>query len=96
MLPPAIGLFILGTDYDTVLAISFAMALFGFAVGAENDLISFLIARYFKLRIFSLTSSLLMCSGLLASSIGAIAISRTLATADTYAPYLYFVSGTTL
>jgi hypothetical protein len=73
-----------------------AMFLIGLAVGAENDILSFVVARYFKLRIYSSTLSILFFGTFLATSVGAASISLTLKLADSFAPYLYFVSGTVL
>jgi MFS family permease len=93
MIPPAFGYLLLATDLDAVTVIAFAMVLVGFTVGAEHDLLSYLVSRYFKLRIFSSTLSLLMCCALAASATGAILVSTTLRIADTFAPFLYLVSG---
>jgi MFS family permease len=96
MFPPAVGFLILATDFDAVTLVAFAMILVGFTVGAEHDLLSYLVARYFKLRIFSSTLAVLTCFAFLATATGSIAISVTLDKADTFAPYLYVVSGTVL
>lgn len=96
MLPPVLGFFVLATEYDAVMIVAFAMVLIGFTVGAEHDLLSFLVARYFKLRIFSSTLSLVTCSGFLATATGSILISTTLKLTDSFATFLYFVSGTVL
>ncbi|MDE8654549.1 MFS transporter [Novosphingobium album (ex Liu et al. 2023)] len=94
MVLPSLGFFLLGTDLNTVGVISFAMFLVGLSIGAESDLISYLVARYFKLRIYNTTLGLVYCVSFLASAIGAVGISRTLAMGDSFSPYLYFVSGT--
>jgi MFS family permease len=96
MIVPALGFFLLATDLDTLGIIAFSMVLAGFAVGAENDLMSFLVARYFKLRIYSSTGSLLMCTVLLATTTGSLLISASLKWANSFAPFLYFLSGTVL
>lgn len=93
MVLPAFGFFVLGTDWDTVAVIGAAMFLVGLAVGAESDLISFLVARYFALRIYNTTLGLVYTVSFLAAALGALAISRTLAVYDSFAPYLYMVSG---
>lgn len=93
MVLPALGFFLLGTDWNTVPVIAGAMFLVGLAVGAESDLISFLVARYFSLRIYNTTLGLVYCVSFLASALGALAISRTLALYDSFSPYLYAVSG---
>ena len=53
MVLPALGFFLLGTDLNTVPVIAFSMFLVGLSVGAESDLISYLVARYFKIRIYN-------------------------------------------
>lgn len=93
MVLPALGFFLLGTDLNTVPVIAFSMFLVGLAVGAESDLISYLVARYFKIRIYNTTLGLVYCVSFLASALGALAISFTLSVADSFSPYLYFVSG---
>jgi len=93
MILPALGFFLLGTDLNTLAVISFAMFLVGLSVGAESDLISYLVARYFKLRIYATTLGLVYCVSFLASALGAIGVSRTLAVSGSFSPYLYFVSG---
>jgi hypothetical protein len=63
-------------------------------VGAESDLISFLVARYFKLRIYASTLSLLFSASFLASAAGAVLISLTLKLTDSFANYMFLVAGT--
>jgi predicted MFS family arabinose efflux permease len=96
MIAPALGFFLLATDLDAVNVVAFSMVLVGFAVGAENDLMSYLVARYFKLRIYSSTGSLLMCTVLLATTTGSLLISASLKWTDSFSPYLYLLSGTVL
>lgn len=96
MILPALGFFLLASDFDTVGVITFAMFLVGLSVGAESDLLSFLIARYFKLRIYGTTFGLLACATFLASAVGALGISLTLALSNSFAPYLTIVSVTVL
>jgi MFS family permease len=93
MVLPAIGFFVLGTDLNGVAVIAAAMFLVGLSVGAESDLISYLVARYFKLRIYNTTLSLLFCASFLASAVGAGLISLTLKLADSFSPFLFLVSG---
>jgi MFS family permease len=69
-----------------------AMFLVGVSVGAESDLLSFLVARYFKLRIYNTTLSLLFVCSFAGSACGALAISGTLRLADSYSPFMYLVA----
>lgn len=96
MLPPALGYFVLATPFDAVTVVACAMVLVGFTVGAEHDLLSYLVARYFKLRIFSSTLSLVTGCGFLATATGSILVSMTLKWTDSFSAFLYLVSGTIL
>ena len=96
MIIPALGYFVLGTEINTLWVVTAAMFLVGLSVGAESDLIAFLVARYFKLRIYSSTLSLIFCCSFLASASGAAGISLTLKLTDSYSPYLFVVAGSIL
>ena len=91
---PAIGYFLLATDLNTMPMVVGAMFLVGISVGAESDLLSFLVARYFKLRIYNTTLSLLFVCSFAGSACGALAISGTLRLADSYSPFMYLVAVT--
>ncbi|MBB4858428.1 MFS family permease [Novosphingobium chloroacetimidivorans] len=93
MILPAIGFALLGSTLDSLTVIGAAMFLVGLSIGAESDLISFLVARYFKVRIYATTLSLLYCTSFLASALGAIGISWSLARSGSFSPYLFFVAG---
>lgn len=88
MILPALGYAILASPLDTPLAIGFSMLLVGIMVGAEGDLLSFLVARHFNLNIFSTTLSLVYFSVYLAAAVGSLGISLTLRISDSFAPYL--------
>lgn len=90
---PAIGYCLLASSLDTAGIITFAMFLIGMSVGAESDLMPFLNARYFKLRIFNTSLGLFYVCSFAAAAIGAIAISTTLRLTDSFTPYLFLVSG---
>lgn len=91
---PALGYLMLGSSLDAVTIITFAMFLVGLSVGAESDLMPFLVSRYFNLRIFNTTFGMVFTCSFLASATGALAISASLATFDTFGPFLYMVAGT--
>jgi MFS family permease len=90
---PAIGYLLLGSSLDSLNVITFAMFLVGLSVGAESDLISFLVARYFKIRIYATTLSLVHVCSFAASATGALSISLTLKLTDSFAPFLFLVAG---
>jgi MFS family permease len=91
---PALGFFLLGTPLDTYPVIAFAIFLVGLTVGAETDILSFLVARYFKLRIYGTTQGLLFCCSFLASGAGALGVSYSLAHYNSFAPFLFVLTGT--
>jgi len=93
MVPPALGYALLAGSFDTTVVIGAAMFMVGFAVGAEGDLQSFLVARYFPLRIFSTTLSLVYCGVFAASALGALLLSILLRANDSFAPFLMVVAG---
>src|SRR5690606_34344828 len=90
---PAIGFFLLGTSMDGYTIIAGAMFLVGLSVGAEIDIISFLVARYFKIRIYNTTLSLLMCASFLSSASGALGVSYTLSRYQSFEPFLFVIAG---
>jgi MFS family permease len=93
MVLPALGFFLLATDLDTYPVILVAVCLAGLSMGAETDLLGFLAARYFSIRIYATTLSLLFGASFLASAIGSLMISYSLATYGTFGPFLYVIAG---
>ena len=91
---PAVGFFLLGTDLDSFSVIAFAMFIVGLSVGAEVDIMAFLVSRYFNIRIYNSTLGLVHCVTFLTGAVGAGSISLTLKLADSFVPFLYLVSGT--
>jgi MFS family permease len=97
MLLPALGYAIIASAHGAVPVITGAMLLVGLSYGAEGDLPSFLVARYFRLEIFSSTMSLVFCGVLFASAAGALILSAMLSRFDnSYAPFLMLVSASVL
>ena len=92
MILPSLGFMMLASDMNTVPMIGAAMFLVGLSIGAESDLISYLVARYFKLRIYNTTLGLVFCVSFLASSSGAVLISLTLARWNSFSPFLFAMS----
>lgn len=96
MVLPAVGFFLLGTRLDGEGVIAVAMFLVGLSVGAESDIIPFLVARYFKVRIYNTTLGLLMTCSFLASATGALGVSYTLSRFDSFEPFLWVIAGSIL
>jgi MFS family permease len=93
MILPALGFFLLATDLDAYPVIVVAVCLAGLSMGAESDLLGFLVARYFHIRIFATTLSLVFSASFLASAVGSLLISASLQRYDSFAPFLYLVAG---
>jgi MFS family permease len=93
MVLPAIGFAMIATNPGALVPIGIAMFMVGLSQGAENDLTSFLVARYFPLRIFSTTLSLVLCGVYFAAATGSLILSFTLSRSDSFVPFLAIVSG---
>ncbi|MCW1430162.1 MFS transporter [Novosphingobium sp. JCM 18896] len=93
MIIPAVGFAILGTSFDAFTVIAVAMFLVGLSVGAETDIMPFIVARYFKMRIYNTTLGLHMIAAFLASAAGALGVSYTLARYDSFEPFLFVIAG---
>jgi MFS family permease len=93
MFLPAAGFFVLGTGLDSYAVIAASMFLVGLSVGAESDIIPFLVARYFQVRIYNTTLGLLMTCAFLSSAAGALAVSYTLSVYDSFEPFLFVIAG---
>lgn len=92
MILPALGFFLLATDLDTYPVIVFAMFLAGLSMGAESDLLGFLVARYFNIRIYNTTLSMIYSVSFLSSAIGSLLISASLREYETFGPFLYLIA----
>lgn len=93
MILPAFGFAILATPYDTPVTVGAAMLLVGISVGAEGDLVSYLIARYFNLTIFSSALSLIYLGFYSGGFLGALALSATLQATGSFALFLWLMAG---
>ena len=93
MILPAFGFLMLGSHFDTFTVIAVAMFLVGLSVGAESDIMPFLVARYFKMRIYNTTLGLHMIAAFLASAAGALGVSWTLSRYDSFEPFLFVIAG---
>ena len=96
MVLPALGYLLIAGSHGAVPLVTLAMLLIGISYGADADLPSFLVARYFRLEVFSTASSLIYCAILLGSASGAILLNRSLTHANSFAPFLYGMSGAVL
>ncbi|MEO5587305.1 MAG: MFS transporter [Novosphingobium sp.] len=92
MILPALGFLLLASDLDAYPVIVVAMCLAGLSMGAESDLLGFLVARYFSIRIYATTLSLLFSASFLSSAVGSLLISASLQRYGTFGPFLYGIA----
>lgn len=85
---PALGLFVLASDYDSPAVVTASIFCLGFAVGAEGDILAFLVARYFRTTIYSSVLGLLTAITSVAAASGAIFLSWSLARSGSFNPFL--------
>lgn len=92
---PGVGLYVLATDHDTSAIVTTAIFSLGFAVGAEGDILAYLVARHFRPAIYSTVLGLLtgVCS--LAAASGAALLSVTLARTGSFDMFLV-ITGTSV
>jgi MFS family permease len=96
MVLPALGYALIASSRGSVPMVTLSMLLIGLSYGADADLPSFLVARYFRLEIFSSALSLTFCATLFGSASGALLLSALLLHYKSFAPFLYLMSGTVL
>lgn len=96
MVLPAFGLALLALPLDTVPVVALAVFLVGVTVGAEGDLLSFLVGRYFRIEVFGTALGLCYAALYIASISGVILLSRLLARFDSFGPFLWLTAGAVL
>jgi predicted MFS family arabinose efflux permease len=96
MMLPAIGLGLLASPVDSLLAVSLAVFLIGVTVGAEGDLFSYLVGRYFRMEVFGAALGLCYAALYVASISGVMLLNRTLQAFGTYNPFLLITGGLVL
>ncbi len=96
MVLPAFGLALLASPLDSGWVIAAAVFLVGVTVGAEGDLLSFLVGRFFRIEVFGTALGMCYCALYIASISGVLLNSRLLAIYDTFTPFLWLTSGLVL
>ncbi|MCJ2180299.1 MFS transporter [Novosphingobium album (ex Hu et al. 2023)] len=93
MVLPAMGLFALASPQDTMTIVTLSVFCLGFAVGAEGDVLAFLVARYFRTAIYSSVLGLLTAAAALSNGGGALLLSWSLARTGHFNQFL-LIAGT--
>jgi predicted MFS family arabinose efflux permease len=90
---PAIGQFLIASSYDSPGVLTFAVLMLGLSYGAEGDLIGYMVARNFGIRVYGTVLGIMAASISLGSAIGSVLLSATLKSTGGYALFLT-ISGT--
>jgi len=85
---PAFGLFLIASDIDTPAVMICAVLLLGLSFGAEADVMGFLVARIFGIRIYGTVLGIMVASISLGSTGGALFLSVTLKSTGGYEAFL--------
>ena len=96
MVLPAFGLALLALPFDSFLVVALAVFLVGVTVGAEGDLLSFLVGRYFRIEVFGTALGLCYAALYIASISGVLLLSRLLARYESFGPFLWLTAGAVL
>jgi predicted MFS family arabinose efflux permease len=75
---PALGLSLIASSFDAPAVLTFAALCLGFSVGAEGDIIAFVVAHKFGLAIYSSVMGLMTMAISLSVALGAALLSLTL------------------
>lgn len=89
---PCIGFAVLAAGTTDPITVAFAVLLLGLALGAEGDVLAYLVMRFFPLHVFSTVLGLVL-SGFAASvALGSMLLSLTLKLSGSYTLFLIFAS----
>ncbi len=89
---PGLGLGLLATGLATPTLIAVAVMLLGLSLGAEGDVIAYLVARYFKPEVYSTVLGLVLGVMAFAIAVGALLLSVMLKLTGSFTPYLAVVA----
>lgn len=82
------GVLLLASGFDTTPIVFLAVLIVGLSVGAEGDVIAYLVVRSFGVRLYSTVHSITSTGTAIASVLGAVLLSFTLKQFEQYAPFL--------
>jgi predicted MFS family arabinose efflux permease len=87
---PSIGMFIIASSIDTTGTLSFAALLLGLSMGAEGDIYAYLVVRHFGVKVYSSVLGLTTAVLGIATSVGSVILSITLARTDSFSLFVLF------
>ncbi|WP_232132120.1 MFS transporter [Luteimonas sp. BDR2-5] len=93
---PSVGLLLLATDISSILVIASAVVVLGLCIGAEGDVLAYVVVKYFRVEIYSTVLGLVLGSIALSITLGSLLLSYILKTSGTFVPFLVICSVSTL
>jgi MFS family permease len=90
---PSVGLSILASGLSAPMVITPAVLLMGLSVGAESDVLAYLVMRFFRVEVYSTIVGLILGAIALSITVGSLLLSLTLKSSGSYTPFLV-ISGT--
>lgn len=85
---PSLGLFLIASSFDAPMVLTVAVFFVGFSFGAEGDILGFLVARHFGVKIYGSVMGLLTFATASSTALGALLLSVTMARTGGYDLYL--------
>jgi len=76
---PSLGLFVIASQFDSPAMLTFAVFCVGFAFGAEGDVVAFLVARQFGVKIYSSVMGIVTMVTSMSTATGAALLGMTMA-----------------
>jgi MFS family permease len=89
---PATGLFILASGVEGPLLLAFAVAILGLSTGADGDVMSFVVMRFFRVEIYGSVLGLVGAAVALSGAVGSLLLSATLELTAAFDTFL-FITG---
>lgn len=93
---PAVGLLLLASNYDSMLAVSLAIVLIGVSFGSEGDILPYLVTRHFDIAVFSTVLGLLTSATGISIASGNAILGITLEATESYNGFLYIAAASAL
>lgn len=93
---PAIGFVVLASPGIAPMLVAAGVTIIGVAQGAEGDVGAYMVSRHFGIENYSLVFGFVKAALDGGGAIGSIILSASLASTDSYAPFLYVCAATTM
>ena len=87
---PSIGLFMIASSFDSTPVLAAGVMLMGLSMGAEGDIMGFLVMRYFGVQVYSSVLGLSVAGLGIASAMGSALLSLSLKLTDSFTPFIVF------